>query len=239
VHRTTTRVRHDVVVASESVRERPTIDSRTWFAIDGTLDAITFEGPSYFRFPEELARRVVDRFSRPGELVFDPFCGFGTTLVAAEALGRRAIGIEKDGERFEFASERVHEPTRVIHGSAIDLGQFDVPLADLVLTSPPYASFRDWDEAGFDAYWDDFDSILSNLRRRLAPAGRLVVEVSNVRERDGQIRPVAFESAQRLSRWYEFLGEIVRCNTSSESAGPGYNHAYLLVFAQRANEAAS
>jgi DNA modification methylase len=222
-------------VADEPVRETPTIGGRAWFAIDGTLDPIAFEGPSFFRFPEELARLVVKRFSKLGELVLDPFCGFGTTLVAAEALERRAIGIEKDRERFEFASGRVHEPNRVIHGSASDLAAFDLPVSDLVLTSPPYTSFRDWDEAGFQAYWDDFDSIFSTLRHLLAPAGRLVVEVSNVREPDGQVRPVAFESAQRLRHWYEFLGEIVRCNTGDEDAGPGYNHAYLLVYAPTAN----
>jgi DNA modification methylase len=209
------------------------------FAIGGTLDPIEFKRPSFFRFPEELARVVVDRFSNSGDLVLDPFCGFGTTLVAAEALGRRAIGIEKDRERFEFASGRIHEPNRVIHASATDLDALDLPLSDLVLTSPPYTSFQGWDEPGIQAYWDDFDSIFSKLRRLLAPTARLVVEVSNVREPNGRIRPVAFESAQRLRRWYEFLGEIVRCNTGNENAGSGYDHAYLLVYAPTARNVAS
>jgi DNA modification methylase len=205
------------------------MDGRTWFAIDGTLDPIAFEGPSFFRFPEELARLVVERFSKPGDTVFDPFCGFGTTLVAAEALGRRAIGIEKDPERFEFASGRVHDPSRVIHASAQDLAKLDLPPSDLVFTSPPYTSFRDWDEAGCEAYWDDFDWIFSAVRRLILPGGRLVVEGSNLREPDGRVRPFAFEAARRLDQWFEFDGEIVRCNSGDEDAGPGFNHSYLLV----------
>lgn len=227
--------RHDDLVAEGFIdSERPTIGGRTWFAIDGTLDPISFEGPSFFRFPDELARLVIERFTSVGDLVLDPFSGFGTTLVAAQALGRTAIGIEKDAERFRFAASRVHEPSRVIHASSADLGTLDLPRADLVFTSPPYTSFRDWDEKGFAAYWDDFESIFSGLRAVLHPAGRLVVELSNVRDTDGGIRTVAFEAALRLREWYEFLGEVVRCNTGDEPAGPGYDHAYLLVYTPKA-----
>ena len=42
----------------------------------------------------ELARRIVAEYSRPGDLVLDPMCGSGTTLVEAALLGRRAVGLE-------------------------------------------------------------------------------------------------------------------------------------------------
>jgi DNA modification methylase len=218
-------------VANAPIPEMPTIHGRTWFTVDGTLEPISFEGPSFFRFPEELARLVIENFSNPGDVVLDPFCGFGTTLVAAPSLGRTALGIEKERDRFEFAAGRVHEPSRVFHASAADLKGFGLPAADLVFTSPPYSSFREWNAEGFATYWEDFDSIFSSLRALLRPTGRLVLEVSNVREPDGDIRSIAFEAAVRLRDWYEFLGEIVRCNTSEEDAGPGYRHAYLLVYA--------
>lgn len=44
--------------------------------------------------PEALLRRVIEAASRPGDLVADLFCGSGTTLVAAEKLGRRWIGCD-------------------------------------------------------------------------------------------------------------------------------------------------
>jgi DNA modification methylase len=44
--------------------------------------------------PLDLIQRIVAASSQPGDLVLDPFCGSGTTLVAAKNLGRSAIGWE-------------------------------------------------------------------------------------------------------------------------------------------------
>jgi DNA modification methylase len=53
--------------------------------------------------------RVVLAFSRPGNLVLDPFMGSGTTGVACQKLGRRFLGIEKELEFFELANNRIKE----------------------------------------------------------------------------------------------------------------------------------
>lgn len=46
------------------------------------------------RFAPEFARETIRAFSRPGDLVLDPFCGGGTSLIEAIALGRRAVGFD-------------------------------------------------------------------------------------------------------------------------------------------------
>jgi len=46
--------------------------------------------------PEKLAAKIILASSNPGELVFDPFLGSGTTSVVAKKLGRRFVGIERD-----------------------------------------------------------------------------------------------------------------------------------------------
>ncbi|MGH2376955.1 MAG: DNA methyltransferase, partial [Candidatus Limnocylindria bacterium] len=45
--------------------------------------------------PEALVRLLVALTTPPGGRVLDPFCGSGTTLVAARAIGRAAIGIDR------------------------------------------------------------------------------------------------------------------------------------------------
>ena len=47
-------------------------------------------------FPVELATRLVRMFSFTGDTVLDPFCGSGTTMVAALKYGRNSIGVEID-----------------------------------------------------------------------------------------------------------------------------------------------
>jgi site-specific DNA-methyltransferase (adenine-specific) len=46
----------------------------------------------------ELARRLVRIFTFVGDTVLDPFCGTGTTMIAAMQSGRNSIGIEIDPE---------------------------------------------------------------------------------------------------------------------------------------------
>ena len=48
--------------------------------------------------PLPLLQRIIAASSQEGDMVLDPFCGSGTTLVAAEALRRRWIGMEKNTE---------------------------------------------------------------------------------------------------------------------------------------------
>ena len=44
----------------------------------------------------ELMRRPILNNSAPGEAVYEPFAGSGTTIVAAEATGRRCLAMEID-----------------------------------------------------------------------------------------------------------------------------------------------
>jgi site-specific DNA-methyltransferase (adenine-specific) len=57
--------------------------------------------------PLRLVRRALLASSREGELVFDPFCGSGTTAVAAKELGRCFVGVELEEEFCELAQRRI------------------------------------------------------------------------------------------------------------------------------------
>jgi len=64
--------------------------------------------------PLALLRLLVGACSPAGGLVLDPFCGSGTTLVAAAALGRRVIGMDVRDEAVSIARRRLldagHDP---------------------------------------------------------------------------------------------------------------------------------
>ncbi len=51
--------------------------------------------------------------SQPGDLVYDPFAGSGTTILAAEATGRHCIAIEIDPRYAEAAIDRFTAATGI------------------------------------------------------------------------------------------------------------------------------
>lgn len=58
--------------------------------------------------PVDLLRKLIECTTLPGDLVLDPCCGSGSTLVAAKELRRKAVGIEKDPDYHTTAFTRVH-----------------------------------------------------------------------------------------------------------------------------------
>jgi DNA modification methylase len=60
--------------------------------------------------PLELARRCIVCSTQPGDIVLDPFCGSGTTALAARRLGRRSIGIDLSPEYIAIAADRLRCP---------------------------------------------------------------------------------------------------------------------------------
>ena len=115
-----------------------------------------------------LARTAIETYSEPGELVVDPMCGIGTTLVEAVHLGRRAVGVELEDRWARLAVANVanardhgarggadvlvgdarelprllatKRPTHGSDGAARErVARLPYGRVDLVLTSPPYA----------------------------------------------------------------------------------------------------
>jgi len=71
-------------------------------------------GPHPTQKPLRLLRRVVLASSMEGDLVFDPFCGSGTSGVAAKELGRLFVGVEREREFAELAGRRIGAAQRGI-----------------------------------------------------------------------------------------------------------------------------
>lgn len=63
--------------------------------------------------PVGILRPLIEYSCPVGGLVIDPFCGSGTTLVAAKELGRRAIGIDCRESQLEVAARRLQQEVMV------------------------------------------------------------------------------------------------------------------------------
>jgi SAM-dependent methyltransferase len=203
---------------------------RSWFAVEGSLEPIDYDGPSFFRFPETVAEHVIERYSAPGDWVIDPFCGFGTTLAVAERLGRQAVGCEADHRRAAYSAARLRDPDRVVHGRCEGLAADRWPPFALLFTSPPYGSFRSGDRDDYpEIYLADARRLFDGLARLLAPGATVAVEVSQLRQAD-RTRPLVWQLGGTLSEIFTLREDVVRVNTGGTEAGPGYDHAHVLVF---------
>jgi len=103
------------------------------------------------KMPPALAARIVTEYSTPGQLVLDPMCGIGTTLVEAARLCRRAAGVELEAPWVALAEANLDYAARAgcagvprpkVHlGDARELPALLGGLTgtvDLVVLSPPY-----------------------------------------------------------------------------------------------------
>lgn len=94
-------------------------------------------------FPQPLAHAVIDSYSSPGHTVLDPFAGWGTTLVVAEKLGRRAVGVELVPERVAAIKRRISAAAVVLEADARDLDSLRLGQIEPCFTSPPYMTAVD------------------------------------------------------------------------------------------------
>lgn len=102
----------EAIVIAHAPREKGS--GRMWW--NGGGKAAVWRGPAQERNvprvhptqkPLWLARSLIEDFSDEGDTIMDPFAGSGTTLVAAESLGRNSIGWERDAAFYETAMRRL------------------------------------------------------------------------------------------------------------------------------------
>jgi DNA methylase len=201
--------------------------------------------PLDVRFSEKLVGVLVERLTAPGDVVLDPFVGFGTTVVVAERLGREGWGVELDGERAAFVRTRVQAPERIFEADSRALDELSIPRVKLSIASPPYSSPGDPCEAlaayqgpnpGYRAYLTDLQQVYRNVAGLMTPDGWAVIEVSNLQE-PGRVTTLAWDIARAVGEVLPFAGEIVI--HWEPTYGYGYDHSYCLLFSGSGRPAAA
>jgi DNA modification methylase len=189
-------------------------------------------------FTEALAASVIEDTTKPGDVVLDPFAGYGTTLAVAERMGRDAIGVELLAEHVEHVRARTTGLATVLQGDARRLVELIDGPVDLVLTSPPYMSTvrhpenpltgYATDDGDYPTYLAELGSVFAQVATLLRPGGHAVVNVANV-VTDGHVTPLAWDVGRVVAEHLTFLGETFLC---WDEHPPGLAGDYLLWFAR-------
>ena len=90
------------------VMRGPTFNMLHWSQMTGVYDDKLLATPRHpYGKPLTLLERLVRIYTKPDDLIFDPFCGSGTTLLATRGLGRRALGRELMPEYYALAKTKL------------------------------------------------------------------------------------------------------------------------------------
>ena len=166
-----------------------------------------------------IPRNVILRYSKPGELVLDYFCGAGTTAVECKLLGRRCIAFDINDKAIELAKRNVdfniephqltlidekkhlevYEPKLMV-GDARDLSFLQDNSVDLICAHPPYANIihytdsKEGDLSFFDI--NDFLKEMSKVAREsfrvLKPGRQCAILIGDTR-RKKHVIPLGFK----------------------------------------------
>lgn len=113
--------------------------------------------------PEALLERIIQASSNPGEIIFDPFCGCGTTLAVACKLNRNYIGIDLSEKACRVVIDRLKKlgATPKFHNSVYTVDmlkqlppmQFQDYIIDICLKG--HSKIRKTGDKGIDGFTDD------------------------------------------------------------------------------------
>ena len=217
------------------------------------------------KFPETMAQEFIEFFTKQGQTVLDPMCGTGSTLIAALRSGRNSYGIELNPKYAKIAEQIIADErstlgtsienlkSEIVNGDAAQITNYQLPLIDYVLTSPPY-----WDmlrargaktqqkrrtASDLDVFYsddpndlgnvDDYESFLAKLveiyvglKPLLRENASLTIIVKNVKK-GGKIYPLAWDIGRELGKTYTLKDEKIWMQDNQSIAPYGLGSAWV------------
>lgn len=230
-----------VTVSKRGERRANDLDGKTWTKysisvwsdIRKSAEEIQFGHPAMF--PLQLATRLIECFTTSADqVIFDPFAGIGTTVIAADRKNKIGIGVELSPQFAQIAEKRLGQrelfatPTqasRIYCADAHNMLTFVTPASvDMVITSPPYwdiltqrrtadnKEIRHYGDAeqdlgkiaDYDKFLDALVDVFRLVYTALKPGKYCAVVVMDLRKKD---RFFAYHSdlARRLNEQVGFI----------------------------------
>lgn len=157
--------------------------------------------------PAWVIWNLLERYTRPNDVVMDPMCGSGTTLDVARELGRKGIGFDLAPRRPEIQQADARR----------------IPLApesvDLVFVDPPYSTHVDYSDdprcigkldagertgvRGLNAYFQAMEQVFEQIHRVMKDRRYMAVYVSDSFKKGKPFVPIGFELFALLRRNFQ------------------------------------
>jgi len=210
-----------------------------------------------------IPRNVILKYSTPGELVLDYFCGAGTTAVECKLLGRKCIAVDINDKAIELAKKNVdfkiesqqltfdhkesqlevYEPELKV-GDARDLSFLEDNSIDLICAHPPYANIIHYTDSREDDLsfldLDDFLKEMSKVAREsfrvLKPGRQCAILIGDTR-RKKHVIPLGFQLINvYLDAGFKLRELVIKRQHNCKTTGFWYENSIKYNFLLLAHE---
>jgi len=200
-----------------------------------------------------MMANFISFFTKKGQVVLDPFCGIGSTLVGCDRTGRKGIGIELNPRYAKIAELRTKQ--KVIVGNSIEIKKMwkenNFPKVDFCISSPPYwnilqRSTGKFEEVrkknGLDVKYSDNKQDLGNIEDyniflnklctiyeeiyNLMRDGAYIVIIAKNIKKKGNIYTLAWDIAKKLNNKFVLKDEKIWCQDKVPLSPFGYPFAW-------------
>lgn len=166
-----------------------------------------------------IPRNIILKYSNPGDIVLDYFCGAGTTAIECKLLNRQCIALDINENAIELAkrkldfslsprqAELISDPTKIFYyepkllvGDARDLSFLADNSIDLICSHPPYADIiqythhkkGDLSFLGIDEFLKEMEKVAQESFRVLKPGKKCAILIGDMRK-NRHIVPLGFK----------------------------------------------
>jgi len=176
------------------------------------------------RTPSYVVWNLLERFTRPGDLVVDPFCGGGTTLDVAAEMGRKARG-------FDLAPWRDDIEKADARRLPLEAGS-----VDFVFMDPPYSTHIEYSndprclgklDAFTDEYFDALEDVFAEAERVLANGRYLAIYVSDTFKKKRGFVPIGVRLFVQLARRFRPIDHVAVVRGNRKLEKPAFHKAAL------------
>lgn len=196
---------------------------------------------------------MIEEFTEEGDTILEPFCGMGTTVIAAGILGRKSIGIEIEPERFENLKNHIKkfEQTLKCYPDIIcgDSLRVSFPKdVDAVITNVPYYGTRTsssgdsnnfYNQKSYFTYLELMENVIKKCSESLKRKGYMIVFCENIRDLNGDMIPQAFDICKIMQKYFHIKDErIVLYEKESDTNNHLTNRAHEYIFIGKKKDAA-
>ncbi|MDI6730282.1 MAG: DNA methyltransferase [Candidatus Altarchaeum sp.] len=208
-----------------------------------------------------LPRNVILRYSKPGELVLDCFCGAGTTGIECKLIGRNFIGIDINPNAIELAKENISFQVSNIYsnnengdnktpfvkfkiGDARDLSFISDNSIDLICAHPPYANIiqytnnqkKDLSFCDVDEFLNEMSAVAKENYRTLKDGGYCAILIGDMR-RHKSVIPLGFKLIDvYLKNGFSVKELVIKRQHNCKTTGFWYKNSIKYNFLLLAHE---